>query len=240
MSEQKTPNPATGYSVETTMETKKFVAYLRISKQKAGTQGLSEEGQSRAVEAFVKSRAGHIVATFQEIESGKNDRRPELLKAMSLAKSIGATLVIAKLDRLSRNASFTMALKESGVDFIAADMPEANTFMIGIMALVAQQERDFISSRTKAALQSKRERGWVPRKPVGFTRETALKGAMAVKEAAREKQSNKMAHAFATNLRKQGMTLEQIAARLNEGGFPTSKGCGWHKTSVKRVLEMMA
>jgi len=219
------------------METKTtFIAYLRISKEKKGTQGLSEEGQLRAVQSFVDSRGGQILEVFCEIESGKNNKRPELLKAIAKSKATGATLVIAKLDRLSRNAHFTMALKESGVDFIAADMPEANTFMIGIMALVAQQERDFISQRTKAALQSKRERGWVPAFRDNVGEGGRSRGRETIRQNALSNPVNTTAGAFAASLKQNGKTLAEIATILNEGGFRTPGGGMFHKTSVSRVI----
>src|SRR6185312_10690131 len=137
----------------------KIVAYLRVSTRRQGASGLGLAAQQTAIDALAKQRHGKVVQTFTEVESGKLNARPELAKALHLAKVTGATLVIAKLDRLSRNAAFLLTLRDSGVKFIAADMPDANDLTVGIMALVAQQEREAISKRTKEALAAAKVRG---------------------------------------------------------------------------------
>src|SRR5262250_108087 len=134
-------------------EQTRFVAYLRVSTARQGKSGLGLEAQRETVRQFVASQNGKIIAPeFIEIESGKRDDRPELDKAIKRCRVTGATLVVAKLDRLSRNAAFLMTLRDSGVQFVAADLPEANTMTVGVMAVVAQHEREAISARTKAAL----------------------------------------------------------------------------------------
>ncbi len=148
---------------------KKYVAYYRVSTQKQGESGLGLEAQRRCVAEMVSSRAGEIIADFQDIESGKKNDRPELLKAIRQTKEKGATLIIAKLDRLARNAAFILELRDSGIDFVACDIPEANSLTIGIMAILAQQERETISARTKAALQAKKHRGDTLGKPENFS-----------------------------------------------------------------------
>ena len=121
----------------------KFVSYLRVSTARQGKSGLGLDAQREAVRQFVTSRAGRIIAPeFVEVESGKRDDRPELVKALKRCRLTGATLVVAKLDRLSRNAAFLMTLRDSGVQFVAADLPEANTMTVGVMAVVAQHERE--------------------------------------------------------------------------------------------------
>jgi DNA invertase Pin-like site-specific DNA recombinase len=137
----------------------KSILYYRVSTAAQGRSGLGLEAQQAAVEQFCQARGCDVLAQFTEVESGKRNDRPELAKAMHRAKVTGATLVIAKLDRLSRNAAFLLQLQESGVRFVAADMPEACNLTIGILALVAQQEREAISARTKAALAAARARG---------------------------------------------------------------------------------
>ena len=138
----------------------RFVAYERVSTKRQGASGLGlDEAQRRAIDDLVASRGAEVIARFTEVESGKRADRPELVTALHLAKVTGATLLIAKLDRLSRNAAFLLTLRDSGVRFVAADMPEANDLTVGIMALVAEQEREAISRRTREALAAARARG---------------------------------------------------------------------------------
>lgn len=139
---------------ENTMKT--FVTYLRVSTEKQGANGLGIEAQRTAVNGIIKSEAGTLAAEFIEVESGKKDRRPELAKAIQLCKQSGATLLIARLDRLSRNVRFLFEVKESGIDIKAADVPELNTLTLGMLAVLAQHERELISKRTKAALAERR------------------------------------------------------------------------------------
>src|SRR5262249_39658819 len=138
-------------------EQNRFVAYLRVSTARQGRSGLGLEAQRETVRQFIASRNGKIIAPeFIEVESGKRNDRPEFAKAIKRCRVTGATLLVAKLDRLSRNAAFLLTLRDSliasGVEYVAADMPEANTMTIGVMAVVAQHEREAISKRTKEAL----------------------------------------------------------------------------------------
>ena len=126
----------------------KLVAYERVSTARQGRSGLGLEAQRKAIENYANTKDATTLARFTEVESGRKNDRPELEKALQLARLTGATLVIAKLDRLSRNAAFLLTLRDSGVSFVAVDMPEANDLTVGIMALVAQQEREAISRRT--------------------------------------------------------------------------------------------
>jgi DNA invertase Pin-like site-specific DNA recombinase len=137
---------------------KKFVAYYRVSTDKQGERGLGMAAQAACVEAFVRSHDGKILASFREVESGKRNDRPQLDAAIDRSQALGATLLIAKLDRLSRNAAFLMKLQDTDVDFVACDMPDANRLTIGIMAVMAQHEREAISTRTKDALAIVRQR----------------------------------------------------------------------------------
>ena len=143
------------------MASGKFVSYLRVSTTKQGREGLGVEAQRTAVAGYLNGGAWTLVAEFVEVESGKRDDRPQLAAAMALCRVHGATLVIAKLDRLSRDAAFLMGLQKASVRFVAADMPEANETMVGFMALMAQAERKAISTRTKAALAEAKKRGKV-------------------------------------------------------------------------------
>ena len=138
----------------------KFVSDLRVSTKRQGESGLRLEAQRKAVADYLNGGRWKLVAEFIETESGKDDRnRPELQRALDACKVYGATFVIAKLDRLSRNAHFLTGLHEAGVKFVAVDMPEANEMVVMIMATVAQAERWMISERTKAALQAAKARG---------------------------------------------------------------------------------
>ena len=138
----------------------KFVSYLRVSTKRQGQSQLGLESQRMAVEAFLNGGRWQLVQEFVEVESGKHDHnRPALHQALEACKAYGATLVIAKIDRLSRDAHFLLGLQKAGTKFVAADMPEANEMTIGIMALVAQAERRMIAERTKGALQAAKARG---------------------------------------------------------------------------------
>jgi DNA invertase Pin-like site-specific DNA recombinase len=143
-------------------EQTKFVAYYRVSidkKSKDGERGLGLRAQQADVERLVAQRNGKLIAAYEEVESGKHDNnRPQLHAALARAKVEGAPLLIAKLDRLSRDALFLLTLQKANVDFVAVDMPDANKLTIGIMALIAQHEREAISARTIAALKIAREK----------------------------------------------------------------------------------
>ena len=132
----------------------RFVAYERVSTARQGQSGLGLEAQRKTIEEFADSKGASLIGRFTEVESGKRADRPELQKAFDLTRLTGATLVIAKLDRLSRNAAFLLTLRDGGVRFIACDMPEANDLTVGVMALV-----EAISRRTKEALVIAKARG---------------------------------------------------------------------------------
>ena len=219
----------------------KAVAYYRVSTAKQGASGLGLEAQRAAVESLCAVRGWEIIAPpFTEVESGKRNDRPELLVALERCSVTGATLVVAKLDRLSRNAAFLMALQNSGVSFVAADMPDANNFTVGIMALVAQQEREAISSRTKAALAAAKARGQRLGNPNGAASlRRAGKGAAAALLARRR---NADEHAsrlrpVITRMRSEGHTsLNALAKALNEEGMVTPRSARWHASSVQNLL----
>ena len=154
-----------------------FIAYFRVSTERQGRSGLGLEAQRKAVADFLNGGNWSLVAEFTEVESGKKNERPQLAAALAAARIHGATLVIAKIDRLSRNAHFLLGLKEGGVDFVAVDLPSANRLTVGIMALVAEQEREAISARTKAALEAAKARGTKLGNPNGITTEAQLRGA---------------------------------------------------------------
>ena len=202
--------------------------------------GLGLEAQRKTIEDFAISRGAELLARFTEVESGRKADRPELAKALHLAKVTGATLVIAKLDRLSRNAAFLLALRDSGVRFIAVDMPEANDLTVGIMALVAQAEREAISRRTKEALSVAKGRGMKLGNPNGAASlRRAGKGGVALRRAV---SSN--ADAFARDLlavvadigRAGHTSLRAIALEPSARGIKTRRGGAWHVSNVKGLL----
>jgi DNA invertase Pin-like site-specific DNA recombinase len=223
------------------MMTERAVAYYRVSTARQGASGLGLEAQRAAVEGLCASRDWALIAPpFQEVESGKRVDRPELLKALDRAKLTGARLVIAKLDRLSRDAVFLLTLQNSGVRFVAADMPDANDLTVGIMALVAQQERQAISGRTKEALQVAKARGQRLGNPNGaaaFRR--AGKGTVAALEAVTANATARAAELLPTvqQLQAQGIrSLGAIAAALNGDGILTARGGRWYASSVRNLM----
>ncbi|KAA5538862.1 recombinase family protein [Adhaeribacter rhizoryzae] len=215
------------------MQTKKYVAYYRVSTAKQGASGLGLEAQQYAVAAFLKG--GKIAGEYIEVESGKKNNRPQLVAAIEQARKLKATLVIAKLDRLSRNASFIFTLKDSGVDFVCADMPDANTLTIGIFAVLAQHERELISSRTKAALQMKKKQGIKLGKPENLTDQARVTSLLVRRQKAITNEHNQRATALIQVYRQQGMTWLAIAEKLNQAGFKTSRGSQFQAVQVQRI-----
>jgi DNA invertase Pin-like site-specific DNA recombinase len=139
----------------------KFVAYFRVSTARQGASGLGLEGQREAVRAYLNGGDWTLLGEFTDVESGKNADRPQLAAAMNLARRTGATLLIAKLDRLSRDAHFLLGLEKAGVEFVACDMPNANRLTVRLMAVIAQEEREMIAARTRTALAAAKARGQV-------------------------------------------------------------------------------
>ena len=218
----------------------KFVAYYRVSTVRQGRSGLGLEAQKRAVADYLNDGSWALLREFTEIESGKVNDRPELAKALHTCRVTGATLVIAKLDRLSRNAAFLLTLRDSGVKFVAADVPDANNLTVGILALIAEHEREAISRRTKEALAAAKRRGVKLGNPNGAAPlRRARKGNKAALAALQERAD---AHALqlqpvVEDLRAEGIeTLAGIAAALNERGMRTPRGGSWHASSVRNLL----
>lgn len=222
----------------------KVVCYYRVSTKGQQDSGLGLDAQRDAVERYVASVSGIVVATYKETESGKLNGRPALADALHYAKVTGSVLVIAKLDRLSRNAAFLLNLRDSGVNFIAADMPHANTLTIGVMALVAQQEAEAISKRTKEALQAAKRQGKVLGNPNGVAAlQRAAKGNIAAVATVKDKADRHAADLMPIieSLKASGIaSLGAIAAALNERSMKTPRGGIWHKTSVKNLLDRIA
>ena len=197
------------------------------------------EAQERSVKNYVHQVGGALVAPpFVEVESGKRKERPELTKALAHAKRHRATLIVAKLDRLARNVAFVSALQESGVDFRAADMPEANRFMIHILAAVAEYEAQLISERTKAGLASRKARGL----PLGNPQNLVPGNSPAPElNKARAKAAAERMRPVIAALRMEGVTsIRKIAGTLNERGYATERGGSWHPNTVARMLHRLA
>jgi DNA invertase Pin-like site-specific DNA recombinase len=237
----------------------KFVSYLRVSTKRQGDSGLGLEAQRKAVTNFLNGGRWDLIDERIEVESGKSDtNRPELERALKLCRLHSATLVIAKLDRLSRDAHFLLGLQKAGVKFVAADMPEANEMVVGIMAVVAQAERKMISTRTKAALAQKRAyyaklsdedrtKLLADGKAVqlGGDRGAVLTDTIRAKGVAvRQERSVARARDLAADIAEiqagGAVSLREIAAGLNTRGIPTARGGTWSAVQVKRVLERAA
>lgn len=220
------------------------VAYYRVSTAKQGRSGLGLEAQRRAVEAYCAQRGLTILDDYTEVESGGRNDRPELSAALHRAKTSDATLVIAKLDRLSRNAAFLLTLQDSGARFAAADMPEASNLTVGIMALVAQQERDAISERTRAALAAAKARGTRLGNPNGAAALRRAGKGNAASAAARKAKADAFARDLApvlAGLRSEGMTsLRQLATALNKRAYRTPRGGKWHPATVRDLAKRVA
>jgi DNA invertase Pin-like site-specific DNA recombinase len=213
-----------------------YVPYYRVSTLRQGQSGLGLEAQRAAVHAFAPN-PGQLLAEFVEVESGKKNQRPQLLAAIAAARQHNAILLIAKLDRLSRNAGFILALRDSGVDFVCCDMPDANTLTVGIFAIIAQHERETISQRTKAALSAKKARGETLGRPENLTGAAIAKSLQVRQLNAAAHPQNRQASRLATSLYRQGLSLQQIAIELNEAGFRTRRGQTFFKMSVQRLLK---
>jgi DNA invertase Pin-like site-specific DNA recombinase len=224
--------------MEHTMHQRKAVTYYRVSTLKQGKSGLGFEAQRHAVEQYLATGGWQLVGEFVEVESGKLNQRPQLDAALAHCELTGATLIVAKLDRLSRNVAFLAALQDSGTKFVAADMPEANELTIHIMAAVAQAERKAISQRTKEALAAAKARGVA----LGGRRSNThdLRQGPAVSAAKRSKaaleRAQKVARQIETLRTRGHSSLRQLAAALTSQGITAPRGGEWSAAQVKRVL----
>ena len=233
---------------------RKFVSYLRVSTDKQGKSGLGLEAQRTAVENYLNGGQWKLVKEYVEVETGKNDQRPQLKKALHHAKVAGATLVIAKLDRLSRNVAFIDNLQESKVRFVCADMPEANETMISFMAVMAKHERQAVSDRTKRALQAIKALEADPAKAKARRKAGKMplgnpNGARALRRAGKgnvdavaEIKAKADRHAadvlpVVDDIQAAGInSLLGIAAELNERGILTARKGQWYPTTVRNLL----
>jgi DNA invertase Pin-like site-specific DNA recombinase len=208
-----------------------FVAYYRVSTDRQGRSGLGLEAQQKAVTDYLNGGNWSVIAEFTEVETGKRNDRPQLERALAACRKHKATLVIAKLDRLSRNLAFIATLMDSGIEFIAVDNPHANKLTLHILAAVAQHEREMIAARTKAALQASKARGT----KLGRNGAESLAPAYRADAEARAK-------GFAPIIAEcvaQGMSARAIARELEARKVPTPKGGTWHAATVLRIMKRL-
>jgi DNA invertase Pin-like site-specific DNA recombinase len=213
----------------------KYIAYYRVSTDKQGQSGLGLEAQQAAVQHYADS----IVHSFTEIESGADNERPQLLAAIAMCRSMGATLLIAKIDRLSRDAGFLLTLRSSGLEILAADMPQVSTLEFGMRAVFSQHEREQISIRTRAALAAAKARGTQLGTKDQASLSVAGNQAIAAKADA---YAIKVAGIVGEIKTKTGAsTLRDIASILSARGVKTRRGnTDWHPSQVANVLRRAA
>ncbi len=227
----------------------KFISYLRVSTEVQGKSGLGLEGQRKAVSDYLNGGDWDLAAELVEIESGKNSKRPKLHEALNLCKAYDATLVVARMDRLARDAHFLLGLQKAGVKFVAADNPQANNMTVGILAVVAQQEGEAISHRTKVALAAAKARGQVlgayaktdKTKFIGRTgtAEDAAKAREANVAKADEKAQN-LKFVFDRMNPEGDLSMSALARQLNDEGIPTPSSKGkWQAVTVSRILKRL-
>jgi len=210
----------------------RYIGYFRVSTAKQGISGLGLEAQRSDIRKFI-DKGGELIAEYQDIESGKKNDRLNLMRAIEACKEFKATLLIAKLDRLSRNASFIFALRDSKVNFICCDMPNANPVTIGIMAVLAQDERERISQRTKSALAELKKSGKKLGNPQNLTVRSREISLQVRTQNAITNENNRKAGALIVALHKEGKTFYQITKTLNKLGFKTRSGKNFQQNQVQ-------
>ncbi len=228
------------------MATGKFVSYLRVSTDRQGKSGHGLEAQRMAVADHLNGGDWELLDEFVEVESGKRDDRPKLIEALQQCVLTGATLLVAKLDRLSRDAHFLLGLQKAGVPFVACDMPDANSMTVGLLAVVAQAEREAISKRTTEALAAAKARGVKLGNPNGaaaLQRHIKAHGNGAAVAAVRANAQDRAERMRPTieGLKAEGVTsLRHIAAALNERGILTPRNGSWHPATVRTLLQRLS
>ncbi|MBS1984312.1 MAG: recombinase family protein [Bdellovibrionales bacterium] len=209
-----------------------YVAYYRVSTDKQGMTGLGMDAQRAAVTRFLGER-GQLVAEFTEVESGRrHTNRPQLLAALNECRTRPAVLLIARLDRLARNVAFIANLMDSGVEFVAVDMPQANRLTLHILAAVAEHEREMISQRTRAALAAAKRRG------VKLGNPRAAEAAKLARAAKDLQPPPPEVVSLMRGWKQEGKGLRQIARDLNRLNIRTPKGCQWYASSVRNQLNV--
>lgn len=215
-----------------------FIAYLRQSTKKQEISGLGIEAQREIIQNFLRDKS--LTAEYVETESGRKCDRPVLQEALKHCRKIGATLIVAKLDRLSRNVAFTSRLLESDVEIIFCDFPEANKLVLHIIASIAEYEAGLISTRTKQSLKAKKARGIRLGKPENLTDnlDAAIRKSNETnRQKALDNPNNRRAIALLRTLVDKGMTLTEMAHILNEEGFVAPKGGSFKASQVSVLLK---
>lgn len=226
----------------------KFIAYYRVSTKEQGKSGLGLEGQEATVKEHCLRNELNLITSYMEVETGtKNslENRPILQKALGHCKRIGATLIIAKLDRLARSVYVTSLLYSSGIEFLCCDIPSANRFTINILAAVAEEEARAISDRTKTALHALKVRGVKlgahrPECANNLNKESRDKGrrlgSAEMRRQKKEAYGDLLPEIF--SLRREGKTLQHIASILNTKGETTRTGCKFYPITVSHILKL--
>lgn len=215
-----------------------YVAYYRVSTQKQGYSGLGLEAQQEIIHNYLHETSP--IAEYTEVESGRKTDRPKLKEALALCRKTGATLIVAKLDRLARNVCFLSQLLESDVEIIFCDFPQANKMVLHILAAISQYEAELISTRTRQALQAKKSRGCQLGNPEHLMdkHDQAITNSIATNKAkAAGNPNNKRAVAMIKVLLADGKSLHQIADALNADGFVTSRGCKFSAATVHAIIK---
>lgn len=223
-------------------DTKRFVAYYRVSTEEQGESGLGLEAQRKAVEDYLNGNGWELVAEYVEIASGTDRERPKLQDAVRTARAYGATLIVSKLDRLARDTAFLLNLQDAGVAIEFANAPGLSRFPVTMLAAAAEFEARMISERTREALERVKARGVELGNPENLTDEARAKGRHVAAEARRRRAEQRAAdlEPLMRELQTEGATsLRALAAGLNERGVPTARGGGWHAESVRRVLRRL-
>ena len=222
---------------------KKYIVYYRVSTKRQGQSGLGLDAQRQQVSNFVRERNAEILDEYTEIESGTDDDRPQLKAALDAAELFRVPLLIAKLDRLSRSAAFLMTLQESSVEFTCADAPDVCDLTVGVMALMARQEREAISKRTKAALEQAKARGTalggLREGAHTFTDEDRLASAtLRTKRSAAK--AEKYRACIGNAIQSGHGSYTSIAGWLEANGVPTTRGkLEWQAVQVQRIMDKL-
>lgn len=221
-----------------TKTSEQYVSYLRVSTQKQGYSGLGLEAQKEIIKNYLHDKIP--IAEYIEVESGRKTNRPKLKDALAQCRTTGATLIVAKLDRLARNVSFLSNLLESDVEIVFCDFPQANKMVLHILAAISQYEAELTASRTKAALQAKKARGESlgnPEHLMDKHQQAIAKSNQTNSDKAKSNPNNMRAVAFLKVMISQGKTVQEMTDVLNREGFVTAQGCKFLPATVSRIIK---